>query len=152
MSPAAAVHVRVATTGDAPLLLPMFEAFYGNYFRPKTVEAIREHMAAASAVDLVLIAEDGGVPVGFASLRLIPQIESDSPHAELSDLFVEARRRREGIGRALMAFAERTAREHGSPHLFLVTGFDNPGAQAFYRRIGFADHAVQMQKDLGGGP
>lgn len=145
-----AVRVRLATSEDAPLLLPMFEAFYGKYFRPKTVEAIREHMAAASAVDLVLIAEEGGLPVGFASLRLIPQIESDSPHAELSDLFVEEPRRRQGIGRALTAFAERIARERGSPRIFLHTGFDNLAAQAFYRRIGFTDHGLQMEKNLEG--
>ncbi len=152
MSPSATVRIRVATPEDAARLLPMFEAFYGDYLRPKTVEAIQEHLAAASAVDLVLMAEDEGVLAGFASLRLIPQIESDAPHAELSDLFVDERSRRRGIGRALMAFAERLARERGSPRIVLVTGFDNPGAQAFYRRIGFEDHGLQMTKDLGAGP
>lgn len=144
--------VRVARPEDAPRLLPMFEAFYGAYFRPKTAAAIREHMAAASGVDLLLIAEEEGDPVGFASLRLLPQVETDAPHAELSDLFVEERARRRGVGRALMSFAEGVARERGSPRIVLVTGFDNPGAQAFYRRIGFEDHGLQMKKDLGGSP
>ncbi len=144
-------RVRVATRDDAPHLLPMFEAFYGAYFRPKTVGAIREHLAAASAVDLVLIAEDGGAPVGFASLRLLPQIESDVTHAELSDLFVEERHRRRGIGRALVAFAERLARERGSSRIVLATGLDDARAQAFYRAVGFEDHALQMKKSLEAG-
>lgn len=151
MSATAEITVRLATPDDAASLLPMFESFYGAYFRPKTEQAIRAHLAAASAVDLVLLAEDAGVPVGFASLRLIPQIESDGPHAELSDLFVDEGRRRRGIGRALMVSAERIARERGSPRLVLVTGFDNPEAQAFYRRLGFEDHALQMKKNLGVG-
>lgn len=133
---------------DAPRLLPMFEAFYGTHFEPKTIEAIREHMAAASAVDTLLIAEDQGVPVGFASLRLLPQVENGRPHAELSDLFVEDHHRRRGIGRALVASAEALARERGSPRLYLVTGFDNGIARDFYRALGYADHALQMQKTL----
>ncbi len=144
------LHVRVATTDDAPRLLPMFEAFYGAHFRPKTVEAIREQMAAASAVDTLIVAEEGGVPLGFASLRILPQVESDLPHAELSDLFVEERVRRRGIGRALMMFAERLAAERGCPRIFLVTGFDNPSARAFYRSVGYEEHALQLRKTLEG--
>lgn len=143
------IRVRVATVDDAPRLLPLFEAFYGAYFEPKSVEAIREHMATASAVDTLLLAEDRGLPVGFASVRLIPQVENGRPHAELSDLFVEARHRRRGIGRALVASAEALARERGSPRMCLVTSFDNGVARDFYRAVGYGDHALQMQKDLG---
>lgn len=142
--------MRVATAEDAPLLLPLFEAFYGGYFRPKTVEAIREHLVAASAVDTLLVAELGGEPIGFASLRLLPQIENDLPHAELSDIYVQEAHRRRGIGRALLAHAEGLARERGCWRMFLITGFDNDGARTFYRAAGFADHALQMRKDLEG--
>lgn len=149
MRPPEPFRVRLATRDDADLLFPMFEAFYGPYFQPKTVEAIRGHMAAAAAMDHVLVAEEGGVPLGFASLRLIPQVEADPPHAELSDLFVREPHRRRGVGRALMDFAERLARDRGCARMYLVTGFDNEGARAFYRAAGFRDFALQMEKDLG---
>lgn len=144
------MRVRVATREDAPALLPMFEAFYGAHFEPKSLEAIREHMAAASAIDTVLLAERDGVAVGFASLRLLPQVENDLPHAELSDLFVEERARRQGIGRALVGLAETLAKDRGCPQIVLVAGSDNDGARRFYRAVGFEDHAVQLRKNLEG--
>lgn len=136
---------------DAPRLLPLFEAFYGAYFHPKTVEAIRAHMAAASDIDTVLLAEDRGVPVGFASLRILPQIESGVPHAELSDLYVQDRHRRRGIGRALVAFTETLAAEKGCARLTLITGFDNDAAERFYRSEGFEDFGRALSKPLRGG-
>lgn len=152
MTRPASVRVRIATSDDAPHLLPMFDAFYQTYFRPKTVEAIREHMAAASAIDTIILAEAGGVPLGFASLRLLPQVENDLPHAELSDLFVEERHRRRGVGRALVGFAESLALDRGAVRMVLATGLGDEVAKSFYRSVGFVDHAIQMTKDLEGGP
>lgn len=150
MTPPHAVHVRIATVDDAPSLLPLFESFYGAHLEPKNVEAVRERMAEASAIDLVLVAELGSQPVGFASLRVLPQIENDRPHAELSDLFVREGHRRHGVGRALLSFAEELARQRGSPRLVVVTAFDNEGARAFYRAVGFEDFALVLQKRLEG--
>ena len=137
---------------DAPLLLPMFEGFYGPHFVPKTVEAIRDQMAAASAVHTILLAEDRGVAVGFASLRLLPQVENARPYAELSDLYVEDGHRRRGIGRALVHVAQGLAEERGCPRMHLVVGSDNVAARALYRSLGFADFAVAMHKTIEGPP
>lgn len=142
------LRVRTAAAEDADRLLPMFEAFYGDYLHPKTAEAIREHLRAADAIDTVLIAEEDGVPVGFASLRILPQVESGVPHAELADLFVDETRRRRGTGRALVALAEDFARRRGCRSLELTVGFDNDGARAFYRAAGFSDFALTMKKAL----
>ncbi len=144
--------MRAATADDAPQLLPLYDSFYGPYFRPKSVEAIRARLIAVSAIDTVLVAEVGGDLAGFASLRLLPQIESDRLHAELSDIYVREERRRRGIGRALLRSAENLARSSGCARIFLVTGLDNDGARAFYRALGYRDHAVQMGKDLGASP
>lgn len=147
----APLRVRVAAADDATSLLPLFEAFYGDHFHPKTAEAIRAHLTRAAAVDIVILAETGGSAVGFASLRLLPQIESDAPDAELSDIYVDPTRRRMGVGRALIAFAEDLARKGGAPRLRLTAATED-GAQAFYRALGFAAFAVAMERSLGGGP
>ena len=102
----------------------------------------------AHGADTVLIAEEDGVPVGFASLRILPQVESGVPHAELADLFVDETRRRRGTGRALVALAEDFARRRGCRSLELTVGFDNDGARAFYRAAGFSDFALTMKKAL----
>ncbi len=150
MSGSERIGVRPAGPDDALTLLPMFTAFYGEHLEPKTVEAIRRHIVTAAPVDTVLIAWVHGSPAGFASLRLIPQIETDRPHAELSDIYVDPAFRRRGVGRTLVRAAERRAREAGAPAMVLVVGGDNGIARSFYRGQGYEDFALVMKKPLEG--
>ncbi len=113
-----------------------------------TVDAIERNLAAAAPVDRVLLASIGDRPAGFASLRLIPQIESDRPHAELSDIYVADRHRRTGVGRALLRAAEEIARADGARRIQLIVGTEAPGARAFYRDSGYEDFGVAMDKEL----
>ena len=55
---------------------------------------------------------------------------------------VDAVRRREGIGKALMDAAVDAVREAGCRRLELITTNDNEDAQAFYRACGFALVAI----------
>lgn len=150
MSRAARVIVRAAVPQDADVLLPMFESSYGEHLEARTPVAIRERMQAAASVDTVLLALLDRRSAGFASLRAIPQIETDRPHAELSDLFVAEAYRRRGVGRSLMGFAERLARQRGCVRMLLTAGVDNPGARAFYRYLGYVKFGVTMHRDLEG--
>ena len=85
-------------------------------------------------------------PVGFACLRLIPHLQGDEPYAELTDIYVDAPFRRQGVARALIAHVEAMARARGARGLVIITGFDNDGAQAAYRASGYADWALAMEK------
>src|SRR5207244_3310078 len=96
------------------------------------------------------VAERAGKILGFASLRLVPSLDS-TPYAELSDLFVARPYRRQGVGRRLLEFVETRARERGADRLVLTTGLKNVDAGRFYRALGFEDHALAMKKSLGGG-
>jgi len=73
-----------------------------------------------------------------------------TPHAELTELFVEPGYRRRGVGRALVAHAERLARERGAEELGVLTGFTNLEGQAFYRVVGYTDRELAMGKTLYG--
>lgn len=150
MSRTNGIAVRLASPDDAPLLLPMFEAFYGRYLDVHDPEGIRGRLVAASSADIVLLALVNGHPAGFASLRIVPQIETPHPHAELSDIYVNAGDRRRGVGRALMVHAERLARERGCPRMQLTTGIDNDGARAFYRALGYAEFGFTLHRELEG--
>jgi ribosomal protein S18 acetylase RimI-like enzyme len=75
-------------------------------------------------------------------------MSGDDRYAELTDLFVAEPFRRRGVASALMALVERLAREGGATGMLLITGFDNEGAQAFYRAVGYADFALAMNKSL----
>ncbi len=64
-------------------------------------------------------------------------------------LAVDPGARQRGLGRALMAEAERLLRERGCPKINLQVRRDNREAMAFYERIGFAEDAsVSLGKRL----
>lgn len=57
-------------------------------------------------------------------------------------LAVEPELQRHGLGREMMAEAERRARDLGCPKLQLQVRKDNAAALAFYRKLGYAEDAV----------
>ena len=73
--------------------------------------------------------------VGYASS--LPAFESGHAQrgAYVTDLFVAAACRRQGVGRALLAGLARHARADGRSFLWWVARADNAAAHAFYRRI-----------------
>jgi GNAT superfamily N-acetyltransferase len=142
------VTIRVAGSADAGALRPLFESFFQQHLESSGTEEIAANLERARPVDIVFIALVGGQAAGFASLRLLPMIESKRPHAELSDIFVVESLRRNRVGAALVHAVEGYARERGATRISLLTGFDNDEAQAFYRSLGYENHALAMHKGL----
>lgn len=91
-----------------------------------------------------LTVEDG--IAGFASYFL-----TRSPAtAQLDKLYVQARHRRRGYGRRLIAQACAIAREQGCSRLELAVNRQNRDAIAAYRSCGF-EITASVVKDIGGG-
>ena len=137
--------IRQATPGDTPELARMLDLFDSMGATPEQVAA---RMLACQHVLTTFIGAMDGRAVGFACLRLIPHLQGDEPYAELTDIYVDAPFRRQGMARALIAHVEATARAAGAGGLVIITDFDNAGAQAAYRASGYADWALAMEKRL----
>src|SRR5512139_4094251 len=92
----------------------------------------------------LLVAWDGDRPVGRVYLWR-EQAYDERVAAELgfvptlTNLDVEADRRGEGIGRALVAAVERLVVDLGYQRICLGVGVDNPGARRLYDRLGYHD-------------
>jgi GNAT superfamily N-acetyltransferase len=88
-----------------------------------------------------LVAEQGKVLVGFGVLLLErpPQWSGSLHNFPIAvDLFVAEQHRSQGIGRTLLAYMERMAREREKSALYLtVEPVANPRALALYQRLGF---------------
>ena len=105
----------------------------------------------------VLGAWHEGQLVGFAIMQFY------AARAHLNLLAVQPAVRRLGIGQCLVEWQEQVARAGGIPVVNLEVRANNPGAQAFYRRLGYrqVEHlpgyyqgreaAIRMSHDLQGG-
>ena len=137
------ITVRQATSDDATELARLLDLFDSMGATPEQVAA---RMRACQNVLTTFIGEMDGQPVGFACLRLVPHLQGDEPYAELTDIYVDAPFRRQGVARALIAQVEVAARAAGASEVVIITGFDNEGAQAAYRARGYAKWALAMRK------
>ncbi len=149
--------IRRAVPGDAPVLLALAAVLARTQDDPDertTAADLVRAWLAEDAIGLALIAELGGLPVGYIALS--PSFESS--HAShgfyVSDLVVDAAHRRRGIGTALLEAAAREAQAAGRDCLWWVARANNEAAHAFYRRfasvedplVGFAVFGPSLQR------
>ncbi len=120
---------------------------------PELARAFWEDSLACAERDerIVFGAYDGDALIGTVTLLLIQA--TNQPHrAEVAKLMTRVNRRGQGIGRALMQFAERTAIERGRTLLTLDTAVID-GAGELYEKLGFQRAGVIPDfalKPLGG--
>jgi len=91
----------------------------------------------------VYAAQVGDRFVGWISAAFIPKIGhpiyGGKGHLFIDELWTALEFRRQGIAYALMAEAERAAKEMNAVGLRLYVGGDNPGALALYTKCGYRD-------------
>lgn len=132
--------IRSATRADLPAIAGFIRAL-ADY--EKLGDAVRfdpdmlaGHLFGARPMAEVLIAEDGGAPVGFALFFHSFSTFEGRPGLYLEDLFVRPDARGAGHGRALLAALARLAVERGCARLdWQVLDWNEP-SKAFYRALG----------------
>lgn len=142
-----AISIRAATPADAPALAAFNAAFNGVHDPPEQLAA---RMAAASALETALLAEDDGQVAGFACLRVVPCLLYAEPYAELTELYVDPAHRRRGVARTLIGAAEQLARSRGAAEVIIMTGVANAAAQALYRSAGYEIYAAALSRKMTG--
>jgi len=138
------VEIRAAEPGDAPALVALATAvgsepqgwlLADSHWRSvaderRYVRALRRHPDGA-----LIVADDAGTVVGRLSLVRDPH--PSSAHVADLGLMVAASHRRRGIGRALLAAAEKWARGSGVSKLELHVFLHNEAAIALYEGFGY---------------
>jgi GNAT superfamily N-acetyltransferase len=94
----------------------------------------RVGQGVAAGERALLVAEDGRGVCGTVQL-VLDQPENQPHRADLSKMLVHRRRRREGLGEALLRAAEDTARNCGKTLLVLDTASGD--AERLYERLGW---------------
>lgn len=139
------ISVRIVTPAEAADLAHLNWLFNDVETPP---EVLVRRLADPQQVETALLAWVDGQAAGFAGLRVTPGLFYAEPHAELTELYVLEEYRRQGVARALIAYAEDLARGRGATGLMVLTGADNEAALALYRALGFEDYDLALGKDL----
>jgi GNAT superfamily N-acetyltransferase len=103
---------------------------------------------ADPAADHLIAVDDHDKPVGFCSLHYRRRLNQATEEAWIPDLIVAERVRSSGIGGALLAEAERRARERGCHQLVLESAYFRKRAHSFYLAAGMTDAAKAFAKKL----
>jgi len=86
--------------------------------------------------------------VGFLHLQTQKDFFTGVLNCHIADLVVASQHDGEGVGSALVAFAENWAREHRCRHMTLAVFPGNKRARILYERHGYGDELIRMTKPL----
>jgi GNAT superfamily N-acetyltransferase len=112
---------------------------------PKTTEQVRaalERMLMSPAYFVVVAKAGGDALLGWIAVERRLMLESGDM-AEITGLVVSATARRLGVGRALMAAAERWARDQGFDEIRVRSNIARGESHAFYQGVGFQKAKTQ---------
>ena len=146
MIDANAITFRRATASDAERIAALFtdEGF------PVGAGDIAVRLARYAAPwSSVIVAESGGEVLGFVAVHLVPRFEQDDWYARILALVVDPGVRDRGLGRLLVAEAERTGRELGASAVEVTAGHHRPDARRLFESLGYdASVTTYLRKRL----
>jgi GNAT superfamily N-acetyltransferase len=95
-----------------------------------------------------LIAMQSGVPAGYVALAIKDFGYRKSKYVEIENIGVNPEFRSQGIGHLLMQATEKWAREQNATKLYVSAYFKNEKAISFYKREGFYESGLELDKKL----
>ena len=148
-----ALEVRDARPADAPALAALL-AELGYPVAPEVVAARLAALIAAGDRALVAAETSGETteattPLGLVTVHVTPVLHRPTPVGRVTSLVVAERARGRGVGRALVAAAERLLAEKGCALVEVTSNRRRTDAHAFYERLGYAATSFRFGKPLG---
>ncbi len=128
------VTLRPATPDDADTIASLFTD-EGYPVGPSDI--VTRLGRFASAHSQVVVAEHEGALIGFMAVHAMPRFEHDDRILRILALVVDPGARERGVGRTLMAEAERIGRELGAAFVEITAGHHRPEARHLYESQGY---------------
>lgn len=130
----ASVELRAATPDDADTIASLFT----DEGYPAGPSDIVERLGRfASPHSRVVVAEHDGALIGFMAVHAMPRFEHDDRILRILALVVDPGARERGVGRTLMAEAERIGVELGAAFVEITAGHHRPEARHLYESQGY---------------
>ena len=146
MASTVALRIVTATERDVPLILEFIRelaAYERHLDRVEATEArLHQTLFGAEPAASVIFAFDGDKPVGFAVFYFTYSTFAGLSGLYLEDLFVKPEARGLGVGRQLLRYLARLAKEKGCWRIEWAVLHWNQTAIGFYRKLG----AIPMEE------
>ena len=140
------VTLRPAVASDAEAIATLFTDEGYPAGPSDIVERLHRYSSEHSRV---IVAEHEGALLGFVALHALPRFEHDDRILRIMALVVDAGARERGVGRRLMAEAERVAAELDAAFIEVTAGHHRPDARRLYESLGYdATIAAYLRKKL----
>ena len=142
------LKVMRADESDIPVLLMLAEEFMSE------VEATREKrmkilQKALRNPDYELVMADlEGETVGFIDQWIIHDFAHGAKLSYIQNLYITSKHRRKGIGSRLLEEIIRSAENKGVLEIHVVTEFENEAAINLYRKHGFVEESLQLEREF----
>jgi len=134
MTDAAQILLRPGRPADAAAIAALFTD-EGYPAGPSDIVARLERFDAPQS--RVIVAELDETILGFIAVHAMARFEHDDWILRILALVVDAGARERGVGRALMAEAERIGHELGAAFVELTAGHHRPEARHLYESLGY---------------
>lgn len=135
--------LRPATAADLEAVLALHCAFFtedGYTVREDESRANLSRLLGDPTLGRLWVMDDGGEVAGYLLLAFGFSLEFRGRDAFVDELYVAPSHRGRGLGTRALELAAEACRELGVRALHLEVERYKEGAQALYRRMGFADH------------
>jgi ribosomal protein S18 acetylase RimI-like enzyme len=150
------IAVRLFSAEDRPFLTRVASRFHpGQTVSPRDPGALDRFFADLQRGRLLtepgaeaFVATIDGEPCGLVSVHPDKDYFTGHPRAYVDILVVARQAEGRGVGRALMDYVERWARDRAFREVVLDVFADNQRAIAFYERQGYRPDHIRMAKPL----
>ncbi len=95
-----------------------------------------------------MIVEDGSTSIGYAAVAPKPILYRHSRYCEIQNIGIIPEYRKRGIGKKLMPECFKWARSQGYQKIYLNSFFNNKNAIEFYKKNGFSEINISLEKTL----
>ena len=142
---AAPFEIRAARPEDAPALADLLS----ELGFPAAVDVVARRLDSYTrAGETAIVGGWGAEVLGLATLHMTPVLHRPTPVGRMTALVVAGRARGQGLGRALVAAAERHLAGAGCALIEVTSSLELVGAHAFYARLGYEVTSLRFRKVL----
>ena len=134
----------MAGPADAAAVAELLVEFNGEGLAP---QALARRMAEVQGLETAFLGEWEGETAGLLVMRTAPTLSGADDWAEITEMYVRPKFRRQGIGRSLVEAALNHGRRRGCCEFHLLVDPSNKIGQAFYADLGFQVDSWEMRRD-----